>query len=185
MINIITKKNALLDVDLILEKAGIKDKMVVADFGCGTSGRYVFGACRFVGKNGTVYAVDILKTNLESVFRKAKTENLINIKTIWSNLEILNATNIESGSVDVGLLITTLYQSNKKAEIIREVIRIIRKHGKLIIVEWKSIFTPFGPPLENRVSEENIKNIAGRLGLKLEAEFFVGLYHYGLIFIKL
>lgn len=184
MINI-TGGSVLLDVNLILEKAGVGDKMVVADFGCGASGRYVFGACKFVGKYGLVYAVDILKTSLESVFRKAKTENLTNVKTIWSDLEILNATSIESNSVDVGLLITTLYQSNKKAEIVRESTRMIKKYGKLVVVEWRNISLPFGPPSENRVSEESVKNMASRLGLKLETEFFAGPYHYGLVFVKL
>ena len=34
--------NTLLDVDLILSKARLRDQMRVADFGCGSGGHFVF-----------------------------------------------------------------------------------------------------------------------------------------------
>ncbi len=174
----------LLDDDFILEKAGISGGMVVADLGCGAQGRYVFGASPLVGKNGVVYAIDILKTILESIKRRAKGENINNIKTIWSDLEIYNATKIEPNKIDTSLLINTLYQSHKRVEILREAIRITKKGGKIMVVEWKNIASPFGPPTENRVKMELLKDGAKKLGLKLEEEFEAGQYHYGLIFEK-
>ena len=83
--------------------------------------------------------MDILRTALETISKRAHAENLANIKTVWSNLEIFGATKIEAGSLDVGLLINTLYQSHKRAEILRESIRLLKKNGKLVIVEWKNI----------------------------------------------
>ena len=56
--------SVLLDVNLILKKAGIGDKMVVANLGCGASGHFVFPVADLVGKKGKVFAVDILKTVL-------------------------------------------------------------------------------------------------------------------------
>ena len=92
---------------------------------------------------------------------------------------------IEAGSLDVGLLINTLYQSHKRAEILRESIRLLKKNGKLVIVEWNNIAAPFGPPPEERVKKELVDNAAKKLGLRLEDEFEAGSYHYGLIYIKL
>jgi ubiquinone/menaquinone biosynthesis C-methylase UbiE len=181
----ITGGNALLDVNLILGKAQIGDKIKVADLGCGASGHFVFPAARLTGKNGRVYAVDILKTNLENINRRARLENLDNIETVWSDLEIFGATKIESGSLDVAMLINTLYQSHKRAEILREAIRMLKKGGKLIVVEWKNISSPIGPPVEERVKVDLLKAAAKKLGLSLEEEFEAGQYHYGLIFIKL
>jgi ubiquinone/menaquinone biosynthesis C-methylase UbiE len=181
----ITGGNALLDVNIILTKAGVSDKMRFADLGCGGTGHFVFPAAILVGKKGSVYAVDIMKPALEAIRRRKKQENLSNIEIVWSNLEIFNATNIEANSIDVALLANTLYQSHKRIKILQEAVRMIKRNGKLVIVEWKSITAPFGPPVEERVNKDAITESSKNLGLKFEAEFFAGQYHYGLIFVKL
>lgn len=176
--------NALIDANLILSKAQVEDKTKVADLGCGSSGHFVFPAAKLVGKKGIVYAVDILRTALETIDKRAHIENLANIKTIWSNLEIFGATKIEASSLDVALLINTLYQSHKRTEILRESVRLIKKNGRLVIVEWKNVAAPFGPPIEEKVNKELVDNAVKKLGLRPEMEFEPGLYHYGLIYIK-
>ncbi len=175
---------ALIDTKLIMDKAQIGDKMKVAELGCGASGHFVFPAAKLVGKQGIIYAVDILKTVLENINRRARAENYSNIKTIWSNLEIFGATKIEAASLDVALLINILYQSHKRAEILREAIRLIKKGGKVIVIEWKNIAAPFGPTAEEKVKKDLLELAAKKLGLNLDDEFEAGQYHYGLIFTK-
>lgn len=176
--------NKLLDTDIVLAKAQIGPKMKVADFGCGTTGHFVFPVSKLVGKDGVVYAVDILKTALETINRRIKVENATNIRTVWSDIEVFGATNIEAGSIDIALLMNALHTSAKRAEILRECSRVLKKGGKLVVVEWKNVASPFGPPPEERVNEENLKKAAERLGYKFEEEFTVGPFHFGLIFIK-
>lgn len=180
----LTGGNALIDTALILTKAHVSEKMKVADLGCGTSGHFVFPVAKIVGKKGILYAVDILKTVLETIAKRARIENYENVKTVWSNLEVFGATKIEPASLDISLLINTLYQSHKRAEIIREAIRLIKQGGRLVIVEWKNVAVPFGPSVEERVSKELMVATANRLGMQLEDEFDAGPYHYGLIFVK-
>lgn len=182
---VLTGGNILIDVNLLFSKAQIEEKMKVADLGCGSSGHFVFPCAKIVGKNGIIYAVDILRTALETVSKRARVENLANIKTIWSNLEIFGATKIEAGILDAGLLINTLHQSRKRAEIIRESARLLKKNGKLIVVEWKNIAAPFGPPPEERVKKEFVDNAAKKNGLRPDDEFEAGPFHYGLIYVKL
>ncbi len=179
-----TGGNALLDVNFILSKAQVEQNTKVADLGCGTTGHFIFPASKLVGKRGQVYAVDILKTALETINRRIKQDNIENMVTIWTDLEIFGATKIESGSLDVGLLINTLYQSKKRAEIIRESVRLLKKGGRLVVVEWKNVASPFGPPPEMQVNKENLMKVAKKLGIEVEDEFEAGKYHFGCLFVK-
>jgi ubiquinone/menaquinone biosynthesis C-methylase UbiE len=182
---IITGGNALLDPNYILKKAKLGDSMRVADLGCGTSGHFLFPAAKIVGKKGRVFAVDILKTTLENLNRRIRVDNFENIETMWSNLEIFGAAKIESNSIDVALLINTLYQSHKRAEILREAARLLKKGSYLLVVEWRNVSLPFGPPASERVDSSQLNIMARKLGLEIEEEFNAGQYHYGVLFVKL
>lgn len=179
------KTNPLIDIHYIIDRIGFEENNKVAELGCGSFGYFVYPIARLVGKNGRVYAVDILKSSLEEIKRKAIQENLRQIETIWSNLEIFKAAKINSNSLDVVLLINVLSQSDKKAEIIREGARLLKRNGKLVIIEWKSGGTPFGPIQEKRLKIDSMKNASGQLGLNLDKEFTAGPHHYGLIFKKI
>jgi ubiquinone/menaquinone biosynthesis C-methylase UbiE len=174
----------LFDINFILNKISLSEREVIAELGCGNFGYFVFPAARLIGDKGKLFAVDILKNTLEEIKKRAFQENLKQIETIWSNLEIFKGTKIESSSLDKALLINILHQSNKKADILRESVRLLKSGGKLLIIEWKSIDTPIGPDHKNRVSKQVIKEAGPKLGLILEDDFEVGPYHYGLIFYK-
>jgi ubiquinone/menaquinone biosynthesis C-methylase UbiE len=181
----ITGGNSLLDVNMVLTKIGLTEGMRLADLGCGASGHFVFPSARIVGPRGKVYAVDIMKIVLESINKRKRQENLQNMETVWSNLEVYNATDIESASLDIALLINTLYQSPKRKEIVREAGRLVKKDGRLVVIEWKNVSSPIGPPANDRVNKNNLVQFAKTQRLNLEEEFFAGSYHYGLIFVKI
>jgi ubiquinone/menaquinone biosynthesis C-methylase UbiE len=180
----ITGGNSLLDVKLIIMKSGLSEGMVVADLGCGSTGHFVFPAAETVGKTGRIYAVDIMKPVLESIKNRSRQRDFDNVYPVWSNLESFNATEIESSSLDMAFLVNTLYQSHKRVEIIKETVRMMKKGAKLVLVEWKNITLPFGPPVEERVKIDMLREAAPRLGLTVDEEFFAGQYHFGLIMIK-
>jgi len=81
-------------------------------------------------------------------------------------------------------LVNTLYQSQKHSEILRETSRMLKLDGKMIVVDWKNINSPIGPPVEVRIGIDKLKKYAMQHRLRFEGEFFVGQYHYGFIFIK-
>ena len=180
-----TGGSAILDAYAILKKLQIKERMKIADFGCGAYGHFIFPAAKMIGPKGEVYAVDILKPALESVAKRAKQDNLTQVKTIWSDIEIFGATKIETESLDVGMIINNLFIAKKRAELIRECLRLVKKGGKLLIIEWENVASPFGPPAEARVKADSLKKAAEKLGLKLLESFSAGQFHYGLIFEKL
>jgi len=180
-----TNKNVLFDINNILSKIGIDEKQQVAELGCGNFGFFVWPLARLVGRQGKVYAVDILKPTLEEINKEAKKNNLSQIVTVWSNLEIFKAADIETSSLDRALLVNVLHQSDKKIEILREAIRLLKRGGKLLVIEWKNMDLPLGPPPDKRVKLESLKSATAKIGLSIAEEFEAGPYHYGLILTKL
>lgn len=175
--------NELIKVN-IFEKVSLAEGMNVGDLGCGNLGYFSVPAAKIVGKKGTVYAVDILKSVLQSVEHIAKQEGLDNIKIVWSNLEIVGATKVPEGSLDLAMLHNMLFQSEDDQKVFLESYRLTKPGGKLVVIDWKMISSPFGPPPTKRIKKEETIKFAQNAGFKLIEEFEAGPYHFGLIFIK-
>ena len=175
----------MFDINLILHKIAVKEKQTIAELGCGHFGYFVFPIARLVGKNGTLYAVDIVPAVLDEIKRRAYIENLPQIKPMWSNLEIFKGTKIESSSVDTALLINVLSQSEKKVEIIREAVRLLKTGGKLLIVDFKTDALLFGPEPEYRLKADALRRVAPKLSLIITEEFEVGTCYHAFILKKL
>lgn len=168
----------------LLERLGIEEKMQVADLGCGRRGYFSLQAAKMVGELGRVYAVDVIPSALENVQSMANLFGVNNLKTVWADLEVVGGTKIPDQNIDLAMVNNVFFQTKKDDLILKEATRILKRGGKLLVTEWKKIKTPFGPPPENRVSPEEIKNNAKNCGLSLCEEFEAGPYHYALIFIK-
>jgi len=176
--------NELLDAWKILRRLGVKTGSRVADFGCGGAGHFIIPAAQLAGAETTVFAVDILKSALSTVSTKAMAEGIYNIKTVWSNIEIVGATNIKAGSLDFVLLVNNLFQSKEYENILKEAWRLLRHGGRLLVVDWSDQPTPFGPAMVDRVKEEEVQALVEKLNLKLIDHFQAGTYHYGQIYEK-
>lgn len=172
-----------LDPEKIVDKFGITEGMQIADFGCG-AGYFTILMAQKTGPKGKVYALDIQETALDNVRAKARVNNINNIETVRTNLEILGSSSLESGSQDSVMLHNVLFQSKKKLEIFREANRILKPGGKIIVVEWAKGAGGFGPPDDLRLDASEIKNIAAKESLFLESGLETGQFHFGLIFSK-
>ncbi len=180
----LTSKNNLLDVDFLIDKVISADNEKIADLGCGSFGYFVFSLAKRISQHGKVYAVDILKGNLESIKSIAKTENLKQVEAVWSNLEIYKGTKIGDESLDGALLINTLHQSQKYLDILKESVRMLKLGGRMLIVEWNEGDFSFARNNELRIKKEDLKKEAEKLGLEIIEDFPAGHHHYGLLLIK-
>lgn len=174
---------AFIHPEEILSFLNLREGMKIADFGCG-AGFFTILMAKAVGAEGEVFAIDVQKSSLESVGNKAKTEGVVNIKNVWADLEIFGSTKIAADSMDLVLLSNTLFQSNKKEDILKEARRILAPEGKLVVIDWKPEALKVGPKDGYRIHKDNLIKIAEGLEFKLEKEFNAGDYHYGLIFTK-
>lgn len=159
----------------VLKQLKLKPAMIAADFGCG-SGFWVLPLARTL-EEGRVYGVDILEEPLSALRSKAKTEKLYNVVSMKADVE--KGTTLLSGSCDLVLMTNLLFQVANKKGILNEGKRVLKKNGRILVVEWKKD-AAFGPE-QGRVSVEEIKELAEELGLKVEKEFEAGPSHWALV----
>lgn len=164
----------------ILEEAGLTSKMKAIDLGCG-AGFFTIPASVLVGNKGRIYAVDNNNEMLSLTVRKAAFRDMYNIDKINLDLEDIGDLKLPS-KVDFAILGNILYMIRLKVNLIRKASKILKEGGKLLIVDWEKIDTPFGPPVEVRLKEEEIIKICEKEGFVLEKRLDAGLYHYALLF---
>ncbi len=169
--------------DKIVGGFGITEGMVVADFGSG-AGYFTILLGQKVGPNGKVYALDIQESALDNVRVKAKSAGLENVETIRSNLEVPGSSGLADNSQDMVLLANILFQSEQKADILKEAARVLKKGGFLVVIDWKRAAGGFGPPDNLRTDEFTMRSLVLGGGLVLENEIDAGQFHYGMKFKK-
>jgi ubiquinone/menaquinone biosynthesis C-methylase UbiE len=169
----------------IIEMLDLAPPMVVADFGCG-SGHYVIGAAKKVGKSGKVYAIDIQQEMLSFVRSQAQMVGLNNVETIWTDLEMPNATRLKENTVDLIIISNILFQAEDKNQVLKEALRILKTGGRMVVIEWniEEQGSKLGPIMDARISPQDAKTIFEGAGFSFVKEFDPGEHHYGLIFKK-
>jgi len=167
----------------VLSQLGIKEGMNVADFGCG-HGYFTIPVAKMIGKDGKVYALDVLTEALESVRSRAQMENIANIETLRGDLEVKGGSKLADNSVDLVLIHNVLFQSQKKSDIIKEAKRVLKQGGMLELTDWLPQKGTIGPQEGWRISAQDAQKIAEEQGFMFQRSFDAGEYHYGLIFLK-
>ncbi|MEK7576724.1 MAG: class I SAM-dependent methyltransferase [Patescibacteria group bacterium] len=158
--------------------------MIIADFGAGV-GYFSIPIAKKIAKEGIVYAFDIQEAPLEILRKKATSSHLYNIQTMRADLERPGGSNLAQESIDRVIIANILFQATQKQQVLQEAVRILKKGGKIIIVEWNTAAVQvFGPRGEVRLSKEQIENFLTPMGCAIEKEFSIGDHHSGYVYTK-
>lgn len=168
-----------LDPNKILNELELREEMMAAEFGCGTGTFTILLAKRL--KEGRVYGLDIQGEPLSALKGRAKLEGVLNIQTIQCDLEEEGGSTLPDEFLDLVLISNMLFQTENRKAVVKEATRVLKKEGRILIVDWKE--DSLLGPKEGRISSQEVKNVAEELGLKLEKEFEAGSFHYGLLFV--
>ena len=178
-----TGTGGFINPEKVIGQLGLKPGLAVADFGCG-HGYFALPVAKAVGKEGRIFAIDVLSEALEAVRSRAQLEGIANIETIRGNLEAPGGSSLPDVAVDLVLLHNVLFESQKKAAIIKEAKRVLKTGGLFILIDWRKDNPSLGPQAGWRISLDEAKALAQEEGFVFNKVFDVGQYHYGLMFIK-
>ncbi len=173
--------DGLIQPEEVLAQLDLHDNMRVADFGCG-NGYFSIPLAKIVTQ-GEIFALDVVKETLEAVESRANLEGVENISTVHCNLEILGSSKLEDESIDLVLMRNILFQSQKKAEIIREARRVLKPEGRMILLEWVP-GASMAPKEGWLISKDEAIDLVKAEDVSFDKELVLDNQHYGLIFKK-
>ena len=159
----------------------LREGDVVGDFGAG-SGFFEKSLSRAVGVSGAVYAFEIQKQLVERVAVMARKEHLENVNVLWCDLEQQDGGTFKNGILDAGVLSNALFQFENKAAVLDEIRRLLRRGGKLLVIDWSESFGGMGPQPNDVLQETDAKALITEHGFQFERTFPAGAHHYGLAF---
>jgi len=163
-------------------KLGLREGMRVADLGAG-SGAYSIAASKYVGNTGHVYAIEVQKELVKKLESEIKDYGASNVECIWGDIENKHGTKMADQSMDVVIISNVLFQVEDKLGLIDEARRILKKGGRLLLVDWVESLGGFGPSKMDVVSEDTAKDLFIKRGFKLQEKITTSEHHYGIIFI--
>jgi ubiquinone/menaquinone biosynthesis C-methylase UbiE len=171
---------AFTNPDMVVSHFHLREGDVVADFGAG-SGHYMKPLSRAVGTTGIVYLCEIQKNLVDALGIKAREERASNARPIWCDLEKRGGTKLTDNLLDAGLLSNTLFQIQNKDALLSEIARVMRKGGKLFVVDWTDSYGGLGPAPKDVVIEAAARTLVERAGFTVEGTFPAGEHHYGIM----
>jgi len=131
---------------------GPLDGKTVADIGTGT-GYFAFPIAKQAAK---VIAIDIDQRFLDYIDQKKQTQKIGgNIET---RLTAPDSPGLKVREADMVLIVDTYHHIEGRVEYLEKLKKCLRKDGVLVIIDFKKVKTPPGPPVEIRLAEEQVKS---------------------------
>lgn len=168
------KRKQSLPPDQIIRNLDLKENDVVADLGAGVG---YFSIPIAQKTNNTVYAIDIELEMLKMLKDNAAREHISNIQSLVSDLENIQ---LEDKSVDKVIVAFVLHEVPDLDKAIQEIQRILKPHGKALIIEWEAIETESGPPLHHRLPSQELVEMAKKYGFNARL-FFPNEENYAIV----
>jgi len=172
-----------LNPEEVVSQMNLISGMMVAHFGC-SFGYFTFAIAQKLGREGKVYALDILNEKIEKIKKRAQLNGVNNIFAQRANLEEKRGSKLSDEEMDWVIITNILYQNKNKYRILEEAKRIIKKTGRIMLIEWNTKGTPIGPEDEMQISKEEIIKIVRKDALAIIGEIEMSDFHFCLILKK-
>ena len=168
----------VVDVDKLWQILNIPSGICVLDLACGW-GHYSFDLSARVGDEGTVYAVDLWQEGIQFIETQVRDRGVKNIRPLRA--DVSKHIPLDDQTVDLCLMATVLHdlvQDQTAEGTLREVQRVVRKGGRLAVVEFKVINGPPGPPKRVRMGPTRTADLLRPFRFSLGATSEVGPFTY-------
>ncbi|HWP61017.1 MAG TPA: methyltransferase domain-containing protein [Candidatus Paceibacterota bacterium] len=164
----------------IISTLGIEPGMLALDVGAG-SGHHTLALARAVGGSGRVYALDVQPDLLRRIKNEAALRGLSHVHTIHADIEQEGGTRLKDGLLDFALFSNILFQLEHAGSALGEARRVLKRSGRLALIDWADSFGGMGPQRRDVISRDKALDIAREAGFEALRSFDAGGYHWGVL----
>lgn len=168
----------LVDQEKVLAELNLQKNHNVLDVASG-AGNYSLAIAEALGGNGMVYAFDLWKDGVDELNRRRDARNLQNIKTAVT--DVSKEIPLQASAIDVCLIATALHdlvEDGTGDGALKEIARVLKPGGRLVVVEFRKMDGPPGPPKHIRLSPVELDELVVPFGYEKEHTVEAGDYTY-------
>lgn len=159
-----------------LRRIGLGENDAICDIGAG-SGIFTVAAAQITREK--VYALEIDDKMLDIIAAKADSIAASNIEPVRVEGDRLELTD---QSVDLVIMVTVLHEILNTDALLKEVKRMLKKGGRIMVIEFHKSETPMGPPESHRIDRKETVKIIEDFGFSITEDFDLGENFYCVIF---
>ena len=165
-----------LDVQRVISLLPAGTHHVIADIGCGPGyfavplGKYVF--------HGKVFAIDVQQEMLDATREELERIHLTNVEVLLSKEKTFP---IKDDELDGAFAAFVVHEAEDPGGMMSELERCVRTGGWLALLEWHKWEMDSGPPLEDRIEEADLLEMAQQAGFRLVARHSLNGDQYMLV----
>lgn len=163
-------------VDPLLKLLHLKGKEVIVDLGAGT-GYFSFPIARSC-PSCKVYCLDLQEGMLAILREKKERLELPGVEILRSGETEIP---LPDAFADTVLMANVFHELHNPGRTAKEVWRILKEGGRVLVIDWKPVPTEFGPPLEERKDVQEVLLTLVRAGFKKLEEVALYPYHYTVV----
>lgn len=167
----------------VVRAAKLDEGMQVADLSAG-AGFFTRAAARVVGDGGVVWALDSNRELLPRVKALAAAEGLHNVEVMHGTPERVGGSHLPEAHFDLVIAANLLFSLEDKSATAKEAARILRRGGRVLLVDWKGSYGGLGPHESHVVSLQEARKVFEEQGFSFLEEVPAGEYHWGCIMKK-
>lgn len=173
-------ESSFLNPTKTLLAAKVREGERVADFGAG-SGFFTRAAARLVGGKGLVWAVDAHQDMLPRIKKLSLEEGLHNVEVVHGNLERAGGSHLPKDNFDLVIISNILFAVEHKDLVVKEARRILRKGGRVLVIDWSDSFGGMGPHKDMIVSVDHAKTLLELGDFTFLNDIPAGSHHWGVL----
>jgi ubiquinone/menaquinone biosynthesis C-methylase UbiE len=163
-----------------LRAADLHEGMQVADFGAG-SGFFTREAAREVGPGGAVWAVETNRDLLPRLKTLAQAEGLQNVEVVQGDVEVVGGTHLPDNHFDLVIAANVLFALEERGELVAEVRRVLKPHGRALVIDWAGSFGGLGPHEDHVITQAAARKLFEGYGFVFVGIAPAGAYHWGFV----
>lgn len=150
----------------ILKSLGLKPGMNFVDIGC-NDGYFCVPAAKIVGTKGQVIAIDTDESAISRLEQKLEFENITNTITIIGRGEDVVA---YKNKADIIFFGSVLHDFDDPVKVLKNAKAMLKENGLIFDYDWKKDQqSENGPPLDIRLSIEEVTEMANKSGLSVNS----------------